>query len=200
MPSAPKAKTPKILKIIIGFGAGFWCWLAGLHCLEAGGDNFPFSWRKFSRHLVHVFFWVFGTTFLYYALRCYLKWAVTAPRLGVVLSLLPPAALLAGLWFFGRRFLFFVLPGFHEFLCPQCYQRQNFRFLPVSFQYGFFVTYLCPHCACLVNGWGEQIFYPQPVPLQKLIPVLFKSCPCVLGTAVLGLGFNVILWNFLAGL
>lgn len=198
MSTAPKSKIPKIFKVLIGFGAGFSCWLAGLHCLEADGPgNITLSWFKLWKHLVRVFLWTFGIIFLYHALRCYLKWMVTAPRFGVVLSLLLPAALLIGLWFYGRRFLFFIVPGFREFLCPQCYQRQTFRFLPVSFQYGFFVSYLCPHCTCLVNGWGEQIFYPQSISFKKLTPVCFKEAPFVFFAVVLGLGFNVIIWNFL---
>ena len=194
-----KAKTSKIPRILIGFCAGFLCWSTGLHCLELdGAGNLSLSGRKFWNHLTRVFFWVFGIAFLYHAFRCYWRWSMTAPRFEVIFSLLLPVALLVGLWFFGRRFLFFVLPGFHEFLCPQCYQRQTFRFLPVSFQFDFFVTYLCPHCTCLVNGWGEQIFYPQNIPFEKLTPEILKLCPCVLLAAVLGLGFNVILWNYLA--
>jgi hypothetical protein len=84
----------------------------------------------------------------------------------------------------------------HVFFCPQCYQKQTFKFLPVSFQYGFFVTYLCKYCACLVSGWGEQIFYPVNVPLKKIKPSLSKTIPAAVLAIVLGFAVFRFIWSF----
>jgi hypothetical protein len=89
-----------------------------------------------------------------------------------------------------------ILPGLHYFLCPQCYQKQTFRFLPVSLKYGFFVTYLCRYCSCLVNAWGEQVFYPLNVNFKKTLPSAAKA----LGPVVLALLLGFFLSSKILGI
>jgi formate/nitrite transporter FocA (FNT family) len=88
-----------------------------------------------------------------------------------------------------------VLPGLSRFFCPQCFQHQIFKFTPISFRYGFFVTYLCRYCSCFVDGWGQQLYYPMEAPWKKIGFVLTRLLPVSLGVVVGGLVVSKFLWN-----
>jgi hypothetical protein len=187
-----------ISRLLLGFAIGFFSWLAGLHCIEMDSNgNAHLSPKKFLGHALKVFLWVLGITLLYEILGMGLGRLRLAPALGGVGVLLVWFVLFIGLKFFRKGAYLWVLPGFHRFSCPSCYQSQSFRFQPVSIQLGFWVTYLCPNCACLVNGWGEQVVYPIKVPFGKLTPCLFKSVPGVLIALALGIGLGAIPFYFL---
>jgi hypothetical protein len=184
-----------ISRLLLGYTIGFFAWLAGFHCVEMDSNGKAhLSPKKFLGHILKVFLWVLGITLLYEAFGMGLGRLGLAPGLGAVGVLLVWLVLFIGLKFFRHGAYLWVLPGFHRFSCPQCYQSQSFRFQPVSFQFGLWVTYLCPSCACLVNGWGEQIVYPIKVPFGKLTPCLFKSVPGV----VVAIGLGILPGCFLA--
>lgn len=187
----------RFLRFPLAYGIGFLAWLTGLYCVEVGPqDSIHLSRHKTWKHLLKVFIWTFGMTFLCSLPGIYSGWPVGVPnheKITVILTLL---ILLLCMRFFWPSLFSFLLPGFHIFLCPQCYQRQSFKFLPVSFRYGFWVTYLCLHCSCLVNGWGEQVFYPSPVHFKKLVPCFIKTIPSVFLAIVLGMVcFQIVLKN-----
>lgn len=172
----------------MGYTIGFFAWLAGFHCIEVDSNgNAHLSTPKFAKHFVRVFLWVLGIGLLAQVSGAYIERSGRPAALGLAVVLVVWAVLFLVLKFVKKGAFLWVLPGFHKFSCPQCYQSQAFRFLPVSFQFGFWVTYLCPNCACLVNGGGEQIVYPIKVSLGKLTPGLVKSVPGVLVAVVLGI-------------
>ena len=165
-----KNKTPKALRYLIGYGLGFSCWLIGAHCLQAAAEGaFVISWKRLVRHLVTVGLAVLGLGLALEWLFFYRFWILPV-SVGLVLVVV--------LMFFLYKKAFWqkpiatILPGFKVFLCPQCYQKQAFFFTQASFQYGFFVTYLCRYCSCLVNAQGEQILYPQAISSGKISPLL----------------------------
>lgn len=172
---------------MLGYTIGFFAWLAGFHCMEVDSNgNGRLSTPKFAKHFLKVFLWALGIGLLAQASGAYLERSGRAPVLGLAAVLLVWAVLFLVLRFVKKGVFLWVLPGFHRFSCPQCYQTQTFRFQPVSFQLGLWVTYLCPNCACLVNGGGEQIVYPIKVSLNQLTPGLLKSIPGVVAAIVLG--------------
>ena len=178
----------------MGFAIGFLAWFAGFHCMEMDPNgNAHLSSKKILGHALKVFLWALGITLLYEILGKGLGRLGLAPGLGILGLLLVWVVLFIGLKFIKRGAYLWVLPGFHRFSCPQCYQRQSFRFQPVSFNFGFWVTYLCPNCFCLVNGWGEQVSYPLKSTLKKLAPGLGKSIPLVLAALALGIAAVEIL-------
>ncbi|GEM_PF-1460585 len=192
-----------IPQLLLGYTIGFFAWLAGFHCMEIDPNGIAhLSTKRFAKHLLKVFLWVLGITLLYEIIGmccgC-LKPPSVLEEAGFFLVelLLIWAVLFAVLRFVKNGAFLWVLPGFRKFSCPQCYQTQAFRFQPVSFQFGFWVTYLCPNCACLVNGAGEQIVYPIKVSLNKFMPGLLKSVPGVLVAIVLGILPGWVLGHFL---
>lgn len=185
-----KRKNTGIGARLFGYGFGFLSWFAGCHCFEEDSKgNTHLLWHKILRHLIKVFLTAAGIAFLFrllgglasgVKLECYLVGLTLLVFLLYVRVLAP-------------HLFTMILPGTHVFLCPQCYRRQVFKFLPVSFRYGFWVTYLCPNCFCLVNGWGEQIFYPARSTFKKLAASLAKSIPLVLAATALAIAGGEIL-------
>ncbi len=193
-----KGKKGKSLKFLFGYLAGFSCWLVGLPCFEEDSQGRVFlSWPKLLKHLRKVFLWALELTLLYHLFGMYFNWLLGATSPEKVTAILVKSVAFLYVKVFWPRVLPEILPGLHVFLCPQCYQRQTFKFLPVSFRYGFFVTYLCRYCSCLVDGWGKQIFYPSSVSFKDLVPNLVKTLVPVLVVLALGMaGFEVFWRNF----
>ncbi|HEY5038393.1 MAG TPA: hypothetical protein VIJ93_04895 [bacterium] len=182
--------------LLIGYGLGFWAWVMGFHCLVLDSNGSPrLSTRKFFKHLFKLFLWTVEIALLYQLLVMYRGWILQAKPPEIAMAFLVKSVLFLYIRAFWPEVFPEILPGLHVYFCPQCYRRQTFRFLPVSLKYGFFVTYLCRYCSCLVNAWGEQVFYPMGVSTKKIVPLLMKLLPPVL--AVLAAGFWIfnILWN-----
>ena len=176
-----------IFRLLLGFGIGSLSWLAGFHCIEIDSKGeCNLSLPKFSRHFLKVMMWTCGIYLLSEWGGVFMARLGGKPAIGWITPLLIWVVLFLILRFVKKGTYLWVLPGFHRFSCPQCYQSQSFRFQPVSFQFGFWVTYLCPNCACLVNGGGEQIVYPIKISLSKLTPGLLISVPGAL--VAIGLG------------
>lgn len=188
MSAEQNKKSAGISRLLMGFGIGFLAWFAGFHCMEMDPNgNAHLSTKKILGHALKVFSWALGITVLSEILGRGLGRLGLAPGLGILGVLLLWGVLFTGLKFFKRGAYLWLLPGFHRFSCPQCYTRQSFRFQPVSFKFGFWVTYLCPNCFCLVNGGGEQVSYPLQTTLKKLWPGLVKSIPLVLAVTALAI-------------
>ena len=176
-----------ILRLGAGYSLGFLAWLSGIYCLYIGEKgSVGLSNPRLLKHLSKVFLW---TLWLLFLLRS-LAWIREADGYGtlVFILLLPMLFLFLKLLF--SRFFWIFLPGFHVFLCPQCFQSQVFRFQPVSFRFGFFVTYLCPYCSCLVNAWGEQILFPLPVSFVTVLPRLGMTVFFSAGTVAAAVGLS----------
>jgi hypothetical protein len=157
-----KKKTPRWLQIPVGYGVGTLSWLLGMHCLEGTADGrWAPSARKTARHLWKVLGWTVGLVFFCHGFHRYFLWLMDADAGQKFLALLGKSVLFLYIRFFWPGLLTKILPGVRDFFCPQCYHHRTFRFLPVSSKFGNGVTYLCPHCSCLVDGWGGQIFYPE---------------------------------------
>ncbi|HXL73069.1 MAG TPA: hypothetical protein VN963_05520, partial [bacterium] len=159
-----KTKTPKLIQFLIGYSLGFICWVAGLHCLNVDQAGIvSISAKRLRKHLFKVFMWTLEIGLLLNLMSLYRNWLNGAAVPEIELAFVVKSVIFLYIKVFWPKVFPEILPGMHVFFCPQCYQKQTFRFMPVSFQYGFFVTYLCRYCSCLVNGWGEQIFYPVNV-------------------------------------
>lgn len=124
-----------------------------------------------------VFFWTLGIFLMVRGFQAYLDWFMGSAPDQRFLAVLGKSVLFLYIRIFWPGTLVWILPGLREFRCPQCYEKRTFRFLPVSASFGNWVTYLCPHCSCLVDGWGGQIFYPRKAgkgigsPGRFLVPV-----------------------------
>jgi hypothetical protein len=192
-----KKKTPKLIQFLIGYSLGFISWLAGLHCLVVNQGSVSISAKRFRRHLFKVFLWTLEIGLLLNLMSLYRGWILGASTYEIELAFIVKSVIFLYVKVFWPRVFPEILPGMHVFFCPQCYQKQTFKFLPVGFQFGFFVTYLCKYCSCLVNGWGEQIFYPETVTFNKVKPSLAKTIPAVLLAMVLGAAAFQLIWGWL---
>lgn len=191
-----KKKTHKLVQFLLGYSIGFAAWLAGLHCLsvdEKGGLSL--SYKRFCRHLLKVFLWTLEIGMVWNLLVAYHAWLMNATVPEIEIAFVVKSVIFLYIKVFWPRVFPEILPGMHVFFCPQCYQRQTFKFLPVSFQFGFFVTYLCRYCSCLVNGWGEQIFYPVQASFKKVTPFLLKTLPSVGVAMALGVTLFRVIWD-----
>ncbi len=187
---------PKLFQFLMGYALGFACWFSGLHCLQADSQGkVSISTRKLGRHLFKVFMWTLEICLVYNLLVIYRAWILSATVPEIATAFIVKSVVFLYIKVFWPQVFPEILPGMHVFFCPQCFQKQTFRFLPVSFQFGFFVTYLCRYCFCLVNGWGEQIFYPVNIPFKKVIPNLVQMIPIALLGVGAGYGVFKILWD-----
>jgi hypothetical protein len=181
--SISKKKSPitKNLQLLVAFGLGFSAWAAGLHCLELDTQGrLSLSFRKFLKHLFKLFLWTAEIVLVYQVIGFYRSWLMQASGSEIAMAFLVKSVIFLYVKVFWPRVFPEILPGLHVFFCPQCFQKQTFRFQPFGLPFGFFVTYLCRYCSCFVNAWGEQIFYPLPVTLKKCIPALLKTLVPVL--------------------
>jgi hypothetical protein len=196
-----KKKTSKLIQFLIGYSLGFICWLAGLHCLIVNlQGNVSISRKRLRKHLFKVFMWTLEIGLLLNLMAIYRTWLMGAATFEIELAFVVKSVIFLYVKVFWPRVFPEILPGMHVFFCPQCYQKQTFRFLPVSFQYGFFVTYLCRYCSCLVNGWGEQIFYPVKMSDKKITPSLYKTIPAAALVMALGFAAYQAIWGFFSSL
>jgi hypothetical protein len=171
----------------MGYSFGFFAWLTGLHCLEMNPQGIvTLSTKKLFKHLFKLFLWTLEIVLVYQLLSWYRGWIMQASTGEISTAILVKSVVFLYVKVFWPRVFPEIFPGLHYFFCPQCYKKQTFRFLPVSLQYGFFVTYLCRYCSCLVNAWGEQVFYPLNVSFQKILPSASKALGPVVITLFLG--------------
>lgn len=182
-------KGPSFLALAAAFGVGSLCGIFGLHLIqEAAGGEVGIRRDRFLRHLVRLF----GAGVLI---------ALSIGSADMLDRVLRASGYSTLLLFLFLPFAYLVLqvlwPGFlgkslgthRSFLCPQCYQRQDFRFQPVSFQFASWVTYLCPYCSCLANAWGEQVLYPSALTVTKVLKDAWRPVLPSLAALVLGVFF-----------
>ena len=170
-----------------GYGLGVSAWIFGLHCLETGkGASLKISGQKWFFHNIKLLAWVIALLLLCHLWPVYRDWLLAATAAEITLAFLVKAVLFLYFRIFWPSLLIHLLPGVRTFLCPQCLQKKIFRFLPVSFQYGFFVTYLCPYCFCLADGWGRQILFPSSVTFRQTSAFWPRLMVSGLGMILLG--------------
>jgi hypothetical protein len=191
-----KKKTPQFIQFLMGYSLGFISWLAGLHCLLVDQGRVSLSGKRLRKHLFKVFMWTLELGLIFNLLSIYRNWILGATTFEIEIAFVVKSVIFLYVKVFWPRVFPEILPGMHVFFCPQCYQKQTFRFQPVSFQLGFLVTYLCRYCSCLVNGWGEQIFYPANISFNKVKPFLAKTLPAVGLALILGLATFRVIWNW----
>ncbi|HVM31882.1 MAG TPA: hypothetical protein VMU88_02015 [bacterium] len=163
---------------VLGYVLGTLSWTAGFHCLEGGeGDHLRLGAGAWSRHLIKLFTWITALGLLARAWPAYRDWLLGAAWLSITLAFLVKGLIFLYLRVFAPSKLVDLVPGTRHFLCPQCLQKQVFRFTPVSFRFGFFVTYLCRYCFCLVDGRGRQIFFPSTVSFRRASIFLPRLMP-----------------------
>jgi hypothetical protein len=154
--------------LLLGYSIGSLSWFLGLHCLE---EHHPGQWspdlKKAGIHFFRVFCWTLGLYFVVFGFHRYFLWLMVADPEQRVVAILGKTVLFLYLRLFWPGLLVRILPGVRGFFCPQCYEKRSFRFLPVAGSFGNWVTYLCPHCSCLVDGWGNQIFYPKETGITR---------------------------------
>src|SRR6185369_849869 len=125
----------------------------------------------------------------------YRAWIFKAAAGEITLAILAKSVAFLYLRIFWPYFFSRFLPGLHVFTCPQCYGRRVFQFRPISLQLDFYVTYLCRHCSCLVDGCGRQVFYPVPVTYSMAAPYLLGLLPASGAAVALGAWTFRAIWN-----
>jgi hypothetical protein len=191
-----RTKGHGLARLCMAHFLGFLAWTAGLHCLETDLQGLPrISGRKLGKHLLKLFLWVLWISLVCRLLVSYCSWLMNATTEEKTTAFLVKSVIFLYVRVFWPRVFPEILPGFHVFFCPQCYQKQTFRFQPISLQLGFFVTYLCKHCFCLVDAWGCQVFYPLKVSWRLVAPKLFKMAPFVLSILTAGIWVFKTLWE-----
>ena len=196
--SKEKSFLPKSLQFLIGYCLGFLAWLAGFHCLEGdSGSELRVSTRKLVKHFLKVLLGSVEFILLFWLFNWYRGWLAQATVSEITMAFLVKSTVFLYFRIFWPGVFPLILPGVHPFFCPQCYRKQTFRFLPVSLRLGYFVSYLCRYCSCLVDGWGNQIFYPLRVTVGNILPAIPKTIvPSGLALAVGIWGGLVILRLF----
>lgn len=185
-------KGPGYWALMTAFLLGSINGILGLHLVEEGPGGAPGIRRDRSfRHLARLFLMGSLVALSVGVCEAILVWVPRASGYSILLSFLALPSLylfLEVLWpgAFGR-----VLGIRRSFLCPQCYQRQDFRFQPVSFQFGSWVTFLCPYCSCLVDAWGGQVLYPSSLTAAKILESSWRTALPSLAALVLGASFVV---------
>jgi hypothetical protein len=195
---AKKSFALKTFQFFWGYSLGTLSWVFGFHCLAAGGrGDIRINGRHWARHSLKLFAWIAVLTLLVRTWPVYRDWLLSASLLAVTLAFLVKGMIFLYIRVFAPSKLVDLLPGTRHFLCPQCLQKQIFRFTPVSFRFGFFVTYLCRYCFCLVDGWGRQIFFPSPVSFNRVSVFLVKLVPAALLCVLAGVLAASWIWNLL---
>jgi hypothetical protein len=192
-----KAKKPgfpplKFLLFTANYALGFLHWVAGAHCWaeDSTGTLLP-EYSKAFRHFFKVFLWALEVCLLVNLFGAYRGWLLKAVPSEIAMAFLLKSVIFLYIRVFWPQVFPEILPGMHVFYCPQCYKRQRFRFMPVSLRLGHYVTYLCHYCSCLVDGWGNQVFYPS-------IQIRGKAWTCFGRTLVVSAG--MILLGVLSGM
>lgn len=159
--SHPISPSHKKYLFLVNFLFGFLHWLAGSYCwLEDSEGNWNLVYSRWFRHLFKVFLWSLEIVLFIFIFAAYRDWLLKATPTEISTAFLVKSVIFLYIKVFWPRVFPEILPGMHVFFCPQCYQRQTFKFTPISIKYGNYVTYLCVYCSCLVDGWGNQIYYP----------------------------------------
>jgi hypothetical protein len=162
---SPKTRLPAPIKwwlFSANYALGFFHWLAGTHCWaeDSTGRLLP-VYSRICRHIFKVFLWALEVCLLLNLFEAYRDWLLKAAPSEIAMAFLVKSVIFLYIKVFWPKVFPEILPGMHVFFCPQCYQRQSFLFMPVSMRFGHYVTYQCRHCSCLVDGWGNQVFYPS---------------------------------------
>ncbi len=178
---------------ITHYALGFIHWLAGAHCWkEDSKGHLRLNYSSALRHFSKVFLWSLEVYLLFNLFGAYRDWLMKAVPSEIAMAFLVKSVVFLYLKVFWPGIFPEILPGMHRFFCPQCYRRQSFRFFPISIKLGNYVTYLCGHCRCIVDGWGNQIFYPAR---RVLGHSWFKfSQSLVLSLTFAALGFCAGMW------
>lgn len=190
-------KIKKRLGFFILYILGFFAWVIGLYCLEPNSNSWSLSRGRAFRHFLKLFGWTVTALFFFRLMGLYRAWIFQAQPGEIATAFLIKSVVFLYVKVFWPRIFPRVLPGLHLFFCPQCFQRQTFRFMPVSTRFGFFVTYLCGYCSCLVDSWGNQLFFPSGFSLRKIYPVLAGLLSFSMIVILCGFWFFDILWSFL---
>jgi hypothetical protein len=175
---------------------GFIHWVAGAHCWaeDLTGRLLPI-FPKIFRHFFKVFLWSLEVCLLINLFGAYRGWLMKAVPSEIAMAFLLKSVIFLYIKVFWPQVFPEILPGMHVFFCPQCYKKQRFRFMPVSLRFGHYVTYLCHHCSCLVDGWGNQVFYPS-IRIQGQIWIRFGQTMAVsAGMIVLGVISGMWVWG-----
>jgi hypothetical protein len=195
---AKKSVLLKTFQMAVGYSLGTLSWVFGFYCLELETDGaLKMNLRHWIRHGLKLMAWVAALGLLAKTWPVYRDWLLSASAFDITLAFLVKGVLFLYIRVFWPAKLVDLLPGMRHFLCPQCLQKQAFRFTPVSFRFGFFVTYLCRYCFCLVDGWGRQIFFPSPVSFKRASGFLVRLIPAALGFAGAGWLISRWIWNLL---
>ena len=189
-------KGPGPLTLAMAFFLGSVNGILGLHLIQEGpGGGLGIHRGRFLRHLAVLFLAGLMIGSVLQTLGWIHAWVREASGHSLLVSFLFLPSLYVLLEVLWPGFLGKVLGTRRTTLCPQCYQIQVVRFQPVSFQFGTWVTYLCPYCSCLTDAWGEQVLYPSSLKLAK---VLTKAWRTVL-PSLMALALGVELVGRLAG-
>ena len=194
-----KASIPPPLKpilFVLNYSIGFFYWLAGAHCWnERSAGKLSLVYAKALRHFFKVFLWALELCLLWNLMGVYREWLLKAAPSDIAMAFLVKSVIFLYVKVFWPRVFPEILPGMHVFFCPQCYKRQSFRFMPVSFRFGHYVTYLCRHCSCLVDGWGSQLFYPVDRTKDHVWIGFVQTLVVSAGMIALGIVFGMWVWG-----
>jgi hypothetical protein len=187
----------KSLLFSANYTLGFVHWVAGSHCwFQQPEGRWAFDYRRWRGHVFKVFLWSLEVSLLINLLGAYRDWLIKAALGEVAMAIVVKSVVFLYVKVFWPRVFPEILPGLRLFFCPQCYRRQTFKFMPVSIRFGHYVTYLCKHCACLVDGWGNQIFHPSDVELGKGWAVFYKTLVASLAIVLLGYLAGDWIWGW----
>lgn len=185
------SKPAGVLGLLAGYSLGTFRWTAGFHCLEEEGEGVRVSGRKLRLHCLKLAVWCLELTLVFRCLGLYRDWILKAQPSEILAALTLKSVVFLYIKVFWPQVFPKILPGLHQFLCPQCYEKRAFKFLPLTFRLGFGVTYLCGHCSCLVDGWGQQVFYPSKIPFKKCVRTLSLMAPAIIFTLFIGILISV---------
>jgi hypothetical protein len=194
-----KASIPSPVKsaiFILNYIIGFFYWLAGAHCwARESTEKLSLAYTRVLRHFFKVFLWALELCLLWNLMGVYREWLLKAAPGDIAMAFLVKSVIFLYVKIFWPRVFPEILPGLHVFFCPQCYKRQSFRFMPVSIRFGHYVTYLCGHCSCLVDGWGSQLFYPADRTKDQIWIWFGKTMVVSVGMIALGVAFGMWVWG-----
>lgn len=191
-----KKKTPGPAAFWIAYLTGTFLWMVGAHCLEGvGKGSVGLSWSKLRKHLFALCLWSLSLTLLFHLFRDYSQWLMDSDNSQKLTALLVKSVLFLYVKVFWPQVFPMVLPGVRYASCPQCYQKRVFRFLPLSVRLGNGVTFLCRHCSCLVDGWGEQVLYPSESGSGTVWEGLWRTFPWAFAVIVAGIAAGEWSWR-----
>lgn len=196
--SSKKSFGIKVFRVVWAYGLGTLSWALGFHCLrtDESGDV-SLNRRQWVRHGLKFLAWVTALSLVARIWPVYQNWILNTAILAVTIAFLVKGMIFLYVKVFWPSKLVDLVPGLRHFFCPQCLRKQTFRFTPVSFRYGFFVSYLCRYCFCLTDGWGRQIFFPSTASFRRSSIFLTSLAPMTLVLTALGWLISGWIWNLM---